>query len=204
MEISASYDVIIVGAGPAGCMAATFLKPDFNVLLIDKSILPRDKTCGGLLSDESLAFFQKHSITPPDEIFTPPQKTEFVVMDWNSNKEYAFDPNFANMYRQAFDQWLLSLVPEHVQIEGETKLTDLLSEQGPLEVQLQQGGRKILVKTQYLIGADGSMSKTRRLGFDSVTPARAYVTLQEWILPKKNINYFAGIYDKTFEALASS
>jgi len=52
------------------------------------------------------------------------------------------------------------------------------------------------VTTQYLIGADGSMSKTRRLAFDSVTPARSYVTVQEWIVPQKQINYFAGIYDK--------
>ena len=196
MEISKSYDVIIVGAGPAGCMAAKFLNPDFNVLLIDKSRFPRKKTCGGLLSDESVAFFHEHSITPPNELFISPQKTDFVVMDWDANKEYAFDPHFANMLRQSFDKWVLSLVPAHVQIEPETKLVGLLGD-GPLEVKLQQRGREILVKTQILIGADGAMSKTRKLAFNSVTPTRSYVTLQEWILPKKNINYFAGIYDKT-------
>lgn len=197
MEMSPSYDVIIVGAGPAGCMAAKFLTPDLSVLLIDKSTLSREKTCGGLLSDESLAFFHSHSITPPSEIFRTPVPTDFVVMDWNSNKEYHFDPNFANISRQAFDKWLVGLVPEEVQIEAETKLTDIIKQEETVEVQLQQKGRSLRVKTQYLIGADGAMSLTRRLAFDSVPPARAYVTVQEWILPKEKIDCFVGIYDKT-------
>jgi len=197
MEISDSYDVIIVGAGPAGCMAAKFLNPDLSVLLIDKNTFPREKTCGGLLSDESLAFFRSHSITPPDKIFRTPVPADFVVMDWNTNKEYHFDPNFANMSRQAFDDWLLSLVPAHVQMEQKTKLAGITNERGAIEVLLQQQGRLIKVKTQCLIGADGAMSKTRRLAFNSVTPARAYVTVQEWIVPNKKINYFAGIYDNT-------
>ena len=42
------YDVIIVGAGPAGSTAAKYLSEmNLNVLLIDKAIFPRKKPCGG-------------------------------------------------------------------------------------------------------------------------------------------------------------
>ncbi|MEO8991756.1 MAG: FAD-dependent monooxygenase, partial [Nitrosospira sp.] len=44
------YDVIIIGAGPAGCAAArTLANADFSVGLFDKAIFPRDKTCGDAL-----------------------------------------------------------------------------------------------------------------------------------------------------------
>jgi len=44
-------DVIIIGAGPAGCVAATVLaRAAFNVILIEQSRFPRDKVCGECLS----------------------------------------------------------------------------------------------------------------------------------------------------------
>jgi geranylgeranyl reductase family protein len=44
------YDVIVIGAGPAGCAAARALgKSGFSVALFDKAVFPRDKTCGDAL-----------------------------------------------------------------------------------------------------------------------------------------------------------
>lgn len=53
------YDVAIVGAGPAGCAAAfTAATKDLRVCLIDKSELPRDKLCGGLVTERSKEVFE--------------------------------------------------------------------------------------------------------------------------------------------------
>ena len=44
-------DVIVVGAGPAGCAAATWLaQQGISVILVDKAKFPRDKVCGGVVS----------------------------------------------------------------------------------------------------------------------------------------------------------
>lgn len=44
------YDVIIIGAGPAGCAAArTLAEAGLSVGLFDKASFPRDKTCGDAL-----------------------------------------------------------------------------------------------------------------------------------------------------------
>jgi menaquinone-9 beta-reductase len=43
------WDVVIVGSGPAGCaaaLAARHADPSSTVLLVDKSVFPRDKPCG--------------------------------------------------------------------------------------------------------------------------------------------------------------
>jgi menaquinone-9 beta-reductase len=45
------YDVVIVGAGPAGSSAAISLaSTNLKIALLDKSTFPRDKTCGDALS----------------------------------------------------------------------------------------------------------------------------------------------------------
>jgi len=49
------FDVVVVGAGPAGSSAACVLaSAGLDVALLDKSQFPRDKLCGGLLSQRSL------------------------------------------------------------------------------------------------------------------------------------------------------
>ena len=55
---------LVVGAGPAGIMAALAAAPAGDVLLVDSSALPRDKSCGGMLNEyaqEFLATFGRGS-----------------------------------------------------------------------------------------------------------------------------------------------
>jgi geranylgeranyl reductase family protein len=57
------YDVIIVGAGPAGCSAATFLaKNDYHVLLVDRAQFPRDKVCGDGIGPPALDVLERMGI----------------------------------------------------------------------------------------------------------------------------------------------
>ena len=45
------YDVIIIGAGPAGCASALFLhQQGLQVLVLDRASFPRDKVCGEFVS----------------------------------------------------------------------------------------------------------------------------------------------------------
>ena len=47
MEPERNWDVIVVGAGPAGATSATVLaQKGYDVLLLDRQTFPRDKTCG--------------------------------------------------------------------------------------------------------------------------------------------------------------
>ncbi len=56
---SKQFDVIIVGAGPAGIIAAMQLaKQDLSVCLLEKEQFPRDKTCGDALSVDVLNQFE--------------------------------------------------------------------------------------------------------------------------------------------------
>lgn len=62
------HDVIIVGAGPAGSAAGHYLaRAGHDVLLLDKSDFPRDKTCGDGLTPRALEVLQDMGILPQIE-----------------------------------------------------------------------------------------------------------------------------------------
>ena len=55
-----NFDLVIVGAGPAGCTTALNLAGSgLRVALVDKSVLPADKTCGDALSGTVLKVLKR-------------------------------------------------------------------------------------------------------------------------------------------------
>ncbi|MEK6249011.1 MAG: FAD-dependent monooxygenase [Planctomycetales bacterium] len=54
-----AWDVVVVGAGPGGSLAARELaRRDLRVLLVDKATFPRFKVCGGCLNRRSMALLE--------------------------------------------------------------------------------------------------------------------------------------------------
>ncbi len=53
-------DVLVVGAGPAGCAAAIVLaRAGADVCVVDRATFPRDKTCGDAVSNEAIELLGK-------------------------------------------------------------------------------------------------------------------------------------------------
>ncbi len=62
------FDVAVVGAGPGGSAAAHYLAAGgLNVLLLDKSDFPRDKTCGDGLTPRALSILNDMGILDESE-----------------------------------------------------------------------------------------------------------------------------------------
>jgi len=184
------YDVVIVGAGPAGCTVARYLSDKFNVLLIDRVSFPRDKPCGGLLVKESQYFIKQ--LEPLDFIFSKPKILELRLMDWDNDKDVKVEREYVNIHRDKFDYWLLQMVNEKVQVMPESELIEFYEKRNGINVVINSNGKAHIIKTKYLIGADGAASTVRK----RITNIRnrTYVAIQETV--KANINtdsYF--IYD---------
>lgn len=63
---SRRFDVVVVGAGPAGSIAATVLaRAGADVALVDKARFPRDKACGDLIGPRGLQVLADLGITEP-------------------------------------------------------------------------------------------------------------------------------------------
>jgi ribulose 1,5-bisphosphate synthetase/thiazole synthase len=76
------YDTIVVGAGPAGVMAAREAHERGTVLLIDSSTLPRDKSCGGMLNEYAQDFLSSETHMPR-RIVLEPEHVHFRYWDWD-------------------------------------------------------------------------------------------------------------------------
>ncbi len=54
------WDVIVIGAGPAGALAAILsARGGLRVLLVEKKSFPRDKVCGGCVNGEALGVLER-------------------------------------------------------------------------------------------------------------------------------------------------
>jgi geranylgeranyl reductase family protein len=58
-------DVLVVGGGPAGSMAALVLaRAGVNVTLLDRATFPRDKLCGDAINPGAMALLERHGLGP--------------------------------------------------------------------------------------------------------------------------------------------
>lgn len=191
-----NYDVVIVGAGPAGSIFAKSLAEcgrNLKVLLIDGQGENHKKVCGGLLAPDAQEVLAKFGLTLPKGILEDPQIFAVDTVDLVSKENRCYKRHYLNMDRYAFDQWLLSLVAQSVEI---LKARCLLVERAGAQylLQLQTPSGKIAVKTKAVVGADGASSVVRRCLFGKLP--YQYVSIQQWYESgSKTIPPYSCIFD---------
>ena len=185
-----TYDIVIIGAGPAGStFARQIAETGFSVLLLDGQSEQNSKPCGGLLSPDAQELFARFDFTLPSGVLADPQIFSVRVIDLQKGKEQYYRRCYFNMNRLAFDRYLLSLVPNHVQILQGRALNLCQNTDGTYSAQVKTEGGQMEIRCKYLVGADGASSLVRRTFFPKRT-IRHYVAIQEWYEPQIPSNPF--------------
>jgi geranylgeranyl reductase family protein len=108
------YDVIIIGAGPAGSSAAKELAgKGYNVLLVEKFKMPRNKSCSGILIKKSMDLVQKYfGGDTPDFVQCTPNDNRGMIFTNDEGQEYRYEQEGLNIWRNSFDNWLAEKAAE--------------------------------------------------------------------------------------------
>lgn len=162
------WDAIVVGAGPAGAMAARELaRQNASTLLIERSRFPRYKVCGGCLNPRSLNVLRKAGL---GRLMNDLGAVPLFKLRLGSNGSIANVrlPEGAGVSREAFDTALVqaAISGGAAFLPGATAL--LLPEEGIARrrLQIRHAGKDTVVTAKVVLAAGGLGSKLDELPED--------------------------------------
>jgi geranylgeranyl reductase family protein len=181
-----TFDVAIVGAGPAGSSCAAFCAlGGLRTLVLEREKFPREKVCGDCLNPSSWAILRRLGIA--DRVRQLPHAilntVEFiaiggqrVAVDLASGEE-----TLIAIKRSVFDALVMARARDFgAQIHEETTVTALTPAGHGSDWKIETAGAAIF-SARTLVGADGRNSTVARLCNLLPRPARERVALQAHI-----------------------
>jgi geranylgeranyl reductase family protein len=176
MSSHPEYDVVIIGAGPAGSSTALAFKqaaPGLRIALVDKASFPRDKPCGDGLGPGVLTVLEDLGVS---EIIAGEQVLSEVEVRGPGNTVVAgalpaLDSKAEAgvvMERIRFDERLqAAAIDAGVEDWSGWRFSGSDLERERRLVRVDGAGRTTTLSTALLVGADGASSRVRRdLGVD--------------------------------------
>ena len=171
------YDVIIVGAGPAGSTAALYAhRLGLNCILLDKAVFPRDKICGDALSGKSVRLMRELNLLEGVEelegseinriTFGSPSHSQFDVhLKGNKNNDYITKGYVVP--RKIFDNFLFKKADELTETRQGFMVNDIIYQNdnisGVKGTNIE--GKEEILNAPIIMGCDGANSiVARKLG----------------------------------------
>jgi len=178
-HVRTAWDVVVIGAGPAGCIAATHLATGgHRVLLLDREDFPRDKVCGDGLIPDALRALGRAGIEDEirrrghgmkrSSVFSPSRIEVEVPGDFVTLKRRELDAALLDRAREAGATFCVANVA-HLDAEANgTVVCDVAGVDHPVQA------RAALVATGARVGLLQKHGLVHRPG-PSAVALRAYV-----------------------------
>ena len=167
------YDVLIIGAGPSGSNAAISYKnlnPNLKVGLIDKSVFPRDKSCGDAIGPGVISalkrFNNQHILdNEPQVVSTTLYGPENIgIQNYIPEVKNKEDSIVYVIPRIDLDNRILNLAKDlDVDVfEGYSFVSFEKDLDNKLIVEIKNGDNITKLGAKILVGADGANSRVRK------------------------------------------
>jgi geranylgeranyl reductase family protein len=156
------FDVLVVGAGPAGSIAALVLaRAGASVALLDKTQFPRDKACGDFIGPRGLQVLTDLGIPEPpglnvgDMVVVGPTGRRVVLPCFNG---VTYPGRARAMTRSVFDDALRTAALDAGAIAYAGRADRPLRSGGDIEGFTVSDGDGAELRADFVIGADGATS----------------------------------------------
>ncbi len=180
------YDVVIVGGSCAGAAAGTILaKAGWNTLIIDKAKFPRQKLCGGMITEKTVRLLQEIYSVSCDTIIDS-RYNAFGVYHSSLGRvsSHRSDATLSMIHRDTFDDFFLK---EAKKAGCKTYLGDKVVRIHNTTIINTASGREIAA--DFIIGADGGHSIIRKQLYGSKKDEGSHIGL-EVDIPYENLKYY--------------
>jgi geranylgeranyl reductase family protein len=159
-DMKINTEVLVIGCGPAGSACArTLAGSGVEVIAIDQRQFPRDKLCGGLITERSRDVFQKIFATELDEtLLLTGEGIDFLQKGKKLASAAKDSPRLYFTMRRNFDHYLLSLAEQvgaKTILGHKIKKLDIIAKTALLD-------NGTLIEFKFLVGADGVNSKVAK------------------------------------------
>jgi len=155
---SASREVVIIGAGPAGAtLARELLRGGLKPLILDKAVFPRIKVCAGGLTIKALKFL------PADLGPVLENEIRRVQLSFNLGRPFTkawHQPLLYTVERQRFDAFLMDRVRQAGGEFGDGERLEKITA-GPGDSCTLVTSRRVII-ARVVVGADGARSSVAR------------------------------------------
>jgi flavin-dependent dehydrogenase len=197
------YDIAIIGAGPAGATLARLLGKSFKILIIDKRDLKStatpsrfEKTCGGLLAPDAQEMLARFGLGLPEHVLTGPQLFAVRAIDIPEGIERFYQRHYINVSREKFDQWLVSIIPESVEIRYNSYFKFFKQEDNLYKITYRYQDKLYTDKAKILVGAEGALSRLRKITCPDCNNINTYISIQEYFEGEPQNPFFSAIFDE--------